>query len=391
MALLYGGNDMEKAMVCALNCGYDTDCTLATAAAFIGQILGASRIPKELIKPIGDDLVMGIQYRRPDMRVSALARDTTRMGVLLAEQAKTGIEFIGAPKVAPLPATAVAAKTTISVKYDGHPSTTSGENKRVTLRIDGELAEGSSLRISAPEGWSAQPAQVPVGPLNRIVEVSLLPDAGAKQLSMHNTFSAEISGKSAAEHQFGVVGEAMWMLLGIHYDALPLQESDKRIAWNHHFVDFDKPYIPEPNPDATKLFREWSGILGKPAIIRAVESEIQLQQLIGLRGEYVTYLARTLICPDDREIAILIGNTDAYRLFINGEKVSSADGPFWWCPYNNTCNVKLKKGQNNILLKLIKRHETLRCSFAFRDVKPRWVLGNDWTIDLADVNPLTLL
>ncbi len=85
LGLLYGGNDLEKVMLSALACGYDTDCTLASAAALVGQILGAKRIPDHLKAPIGSELVMGIQYHRPEMTLSALARDTAQVGVLLAE------------------------------------------------------------------------------------------------------------------------------------------------------------------------------------------------------------------------------------------------------------------------------------------------------------------
>ena len=106
LGLLYGGNDLQEAMLSALRCGYDTDCTLATAAALVGQILGARRIPEALKEPIGDELVMGIQYHRPEMTLTALARDTARMGVLLSRELRTGVEIEAAPALAPLPARA---------------------------------------------------------------------------------------------------------------------------------------------------------------------------------------------------------------------------------------------------------------------------------------------
>jgi len=48
LGILYGQNDLGETMLAALRCGYDTDCTLATSGALIGQILGASRIAKSL-------------------------------------------------------------------------------------------------------------------------------------------------------------------------------------------------------------------------------------------------------------------------------------------------------------------------------------------------------
>ena len=193
---------------------------------------------------------------------------------------------------------------------------------------------------------------------------------------MRNIFSAELPG---LKHSFGVFGEATWMLLGVHYDAVPQAEAQKHLSWQHHFVDPAKAYIPEPGADIAKLFREMSQTLGRPAIIRAREAEIDLEQLIGLRGEYVAYLARKVICPDDREIGVVIGNTDAFTLWINGEKVTSADGPFWWSPYNSVSKTKLVKGENTLLLKLVKRQEKIR--FTLRPPRHRPALDQRQRLD----------
>jgi len=48
IGLLWGGSDMVKTLLSALKCGYDTDCTLASAGAFIGQIACASGLPASI-------------------------------------------------------------------------------------------------------------------------------------------------------------------------------------------------------------------------------------------------------------------------------------------------------------------------------------------------------
>jgi len=121
LALLYGGNDLEKTILCALQCGYDTDCTLATAGAFIGQILGASGIPKKMRDIIGDELVMGIEYHRKEMTLSALARDTAKVGLRLAKTLTTGVEITGGPNVKPFPAKLATEPMRLRVDYPVSP------------------------------------------------------------------------------------------------------------------------------------------------------------------------------------------------------------------------------------------------------------------------------
>jgi len=58
-ALLYGAGDFEKSILLAVNGGYDTDCTAATAGATLGLILGAEGIPSRWIEPIGEGVFIG--------------------------------------------------------------------------------------------------------------------------------------------------------------------------------------------------------------------------------------------------------------------------------------------------------------------------------------------
>jgi len=48
------GKDFGDKLCKAVNCGYDTDCTGATLGALLGILYGASNIPEEWKKPVGD-------------------------------------------------------------------------------------------------------------------------------------------------------------------------------------------------------------------------------------------------------------------------------------------------------------------------------------------------
>ncbi len=391
LGLLYGGNDLQETMLAALRCGYDTDCTLATAAALVGQILGASRIPEHLKRPVGDELVMGIQYRRPEMTLSALARDTARMGVLLARECATGVEITGAPEVAPLPATAKVPATRMWVEYDGLPAAAPGDIVTVTVRVEGEVPESAPLTIAGPAGWTIVPEVAPIDPVHRAVTVALHAPAYPAEWPMRQLFTARLGTNPPITYTFGVAGAGLWQLLGVYYDALPDEKDpvQQRRRFNQHFVSLQRAYLPEPDVDVEAMYQAWSRKLGRPAIVPSYEHEINLSRLIGLRGPYCAYLARTVISPDERSAYIVIGNNDGYRLYLNGEKVGEMDECVWWAPFNNVHRVTLRPGPNRLLLKLLKRGDNLKFTLGLRADTGRRRGHNteDWLVDLADAVP----
>lgn len=59
LGLFYGEGDFERSILCAVNCGQDTDCSGATTGATLGILLGEAGIPEHWRAPIGNDLVVG--------------------------------------------------------------------------------------------------------------------------------------------------------------------------------------------------------------------------------------------------------------------------------------------------------------------------------------------
>ncbi len=53
VGLLYGEGDFANSMLCAINCGEDTDCTAATIGSIFGIIMGYDNIPEKWKAPIG--------------------------------------------------------------------------------------------------------------------------------------------------------------------------------------------------------------------------------------------------------------------------------------------------------------------------------------------------
>ncbi len=392
LGLLYGGNDMQEVMLSALRCGYDTDCTLASAAALVGQILGAGRIPAHLKEPIGDELVMGIEYRRPEMTLSALARDTARMGVLLSRQLNSGCEIEDAPALAPLPPGAQAPATRLCVEYAGLPAAAPGEAVQITVHLEGRQPTADPrpvLRLQGPQGWVVAPEAVTLDEVSTRFTFTLHAPVAPALWPARNLFTLTLDGQMPLSHTFGVAGSGLWKLLGIYYDALP-DENDPlqvRRRFNQHYVSLERAYISEPAPDSARLFADWSRKLGRPALLPSYEHEIDLTRLIGLSGPYCAYLERTIVSPVARDVYLTIGNNDGFRLYLNGENVLETHESVWWAPFNHHCVVHLRQGENRLLLKLLKRSDTLRFTLGLRETGGPHPDFNctDWLVDTCDV------
>jgi len=392
LGLLYGGESLEETMLATLRCGYDTDCTMATAGALLGQMLGASRIPAHLKDAIGDELVMGIEYRREDMTLSGLARDTARVGVLFAKNLNIGLDIMDAPELAPLPTP--PDDYLLEVEYDGLPSAAPGDTVSVTLTLtkrSGEAVDGE-IEVTGSPHWGI----LKVGGLENSATFLLRAHEDVATWAKKNLFSVQLEGKEVGT--FGVAGAALWQVLGVFYDALPPDPDDpvqRERRFPHHFVDLDHAYLQEPPTDPDKLYHEFSTLLGRDAVISSHEHELDLTSLIGLYGAYCAYLARTIKVPETRWAYIVVGNSDGYKLYLNGELVGQADEQVVWTPFNRAYRVKLREGENRMIVKLVKRSDELRFTLGLREGREEPQVGldgrpynrEDWLIEVEDKVP----
>jgi hypothetical protein len=214
----------------------------------------------------------------------------------------------------------------------------------VTVCIDGPIPAGAYISVTVPERWRAEPARFLTDPLQARYPLTLHPPVALDDWRMLNLFQVRIDPSGPGlpgACSFGVAGAGLWRFLGVYYDALPDagNPTQQRRSFNQHFVSLDRPY-----------------------------------------------LARTLISPAEREAYFVIGNNDAYRLYLNGVCVSEMDEMVWWSPFNNVCKVTLYKGQNQLLLKLLKRGDELKFTFGVRQCTghPGGFNCEDWMVDLVD-------
>jgi hypothetical protein len=76
------GDDFEDAILKAVNCGYDTDCTAATLGAILGMIMGLTNLPLKWTDPLGDGIVVSKPVKGFDIprNLHELTARTIRMG-----------------------------------------------------------------------------------------------------------------------------------------------------------------------------------------------------------------------------------------------------------------------------------------------------------------------
>ncbi|MGI6166490.1 MAG: ADP-ribosylglycohydrolase family protein [Limnochordia bacterium] len=88
------GTDFGDAILKAVNCGYDTDCTGATLGAILGIILGRDALPQKWIEPVGDEIMVTPTVHGFDApkTLKELTDRTCRMGmkVLMMQNALAG-------------------------------------------------------------------------------------------------------------------------------------------------------------------------------------------------------------------------------------------------------------------------------------------------------------
>ncbi len=60
LALLFCGNDFEKAISISVHAAFDTDCNGATVGSIMGMVLGAKALPEKWINPLNDTVLSSV-------------------------------------------------------------------------------------------------------------------------------------------------------------------------------------------------------------------------------------------------------------------------------------------------------------------------------------------
>jgi hypothetical protein len=390
LSLLYGEHDFGKTQLIALNCGYDTDCTCATAGAILGIIGGAGTIPEEWKRQAKDTFVIGIDVKRPTDRISDLATDTCRVGVAMSRTINPEIMIEEVPvdlDVDRIPTSPPSDHVEFTVDYVGKPEIDPVSPKELLLTVRNLSKERRTgrlkLEVSAEciispavvelhiPGRTAQdiPVWVQVNPETECFAAAVIIQAIWEE---NDTLVKEAAIGLATGQPYYVIGP-FWDLYDTrsmdaesYYDRVTKRKARPRGAENfNNYVSLDRAYISEIS------FAE----LPEGRTYYAAEHKLPMNQWIGAAGPACLYLVQDLAVEEERDVRLMVGNNDAFRIWVNDVQVAESRDPWYWMPYNHDITVTLQKGKNRIVAKVIRRGRDSEFSLGYAKPKShvRWI------------------
>ena len=394
IALLYGGEDLWKVINIAFRCGYDTDCTCATAAAVWGIQHGAEKIPEDLKALVNDRFVIGIDLKRTDNSIRKLAEETCALGRKLAEENISTTENGFGPNVN------TEETLDIDILYTDRPAIGFNDHCGIGIRLKNHfpIEKEWNLRIAGlPLGWRAVPEHqtlVLEPGQEKTAEVLIETTDDVKILYSKNLLKA-VAGDDVQEFRrcFGIAGASEWTAAGPYFENLE-KDDPPGIPSAHgegcilptlecmvnNAVYLEKEYIDEQNFAQAFSVEETCRVHG-------YEDLLPLDEAFPFQGQGCIYLRQKLVSDTEQDVWAVIGNNDGFKLWVNGELCLEQDEIRLWTPYNNYQTVHLKKGVNEVVIKVLKRTESMKFSIAFRKHEGEHFHRKRWCVDLGCENP----
>ncbi len=388
IALLYGKNDLDTTINIAFRCGYDTDCTCATAGSLLGIAMGAAAIDPALKKMVDDQFVVGIDLERTNNSIIQLSKETCALGV--EAQLMSGCTITDIPPDVTIPVRQPSAALSISVEYAGAPAIGYQDSCAICIAVTNNSSQpvSDTLTIEGlPAGWTidCDCVHLCVQAKHTVVLKNCVhtPEA-VIEIANTNLMTVRFSGY---ERIFGIAGASIWTAVGPFFEALdkpdpegiPSPHGEGCIlptleCMVNNYVDLEKPYLDEHH--LQKAMADEDSV-----VINAYEDLLPLDREFTFEGQGCIYLSQTVLSPDAREVWFIIGNNDGFKLWVNGQEIIKKDEIRLWTPYNNYCLAKLSKGENHIAIKLLRRTESAKFSFGIRKYEGEHFHRKQWYTD----------
>lgn len=389
LALYFGKGNFITTTMTALNCGFDTDCTASTSGAILGILHGGERLLKANGFP-EQSFILEVDAPRRSGKIRDLAEDTCRVGLHFAEHLNRALEIASAPAVAPIPL-APPDPVEMSVEYGGTPSIAPGQTRavRIHFRNTTDAALSVNASIQTPALWSAAPATAaiqlpPKSATAWELEVSVPPTIQTMPEINLCRVHAGLPGDREFTHEFGLAGAAVWEVFGpfwhnnvemprlklkeSYYAHIPGKDKDDNAdqVRTYHLNTRIDPAREFMTPEELESHGRPGDATREPVLFFSPEDRFSVNDVVGFQGPCAVYMIRRMISPEDRTVGVLVGHTDAFRLWINGNLISERDTVDWWTAENvHVHDVPLKKGVNTIVVKLSRRAQDALFSLLF--------------------------
>ena len=379
-ALLKGNMDLIKTSMDALNCGFDTDCTCATAGAVIGVIRGAKSLIEEY--DLGDvKFVLGVRSPDHSDSVYDLSVEIAELGAYLSpfvmeDAPEKTFEF------------AQRDPLVFDVFYPEGPSISLGQSKTVTLSILNTTEKEISTSLCVTGFGTTTCHGIGLSDGKRInLPLTFSVPADTRELYEKNLVhvSYALDGKEYG-YDFGLSGAALWKVTGPIWKTDPECTTEALLAVPNYWhlfggvqhdgdstdvvrrfhlnfaPDTDTAYLTEE-----ELFRapDQNGKYVEEVFVQEQDS-FTMDDLFGFKGPCTAYLSRILLCPEDMEVCVQVGHSAPFALWINREKIAERKTCDTWTAENvHVQGVKLKKGENRIVLRLTRVNADAKYNLIF--------------------------
>jgi hypothetical protein len=339
MALTLGHGNFAETVRLAVNSGWDTDCTAATAGALLGIMKGISILPADWVSKMGKTLACGIAVKHRHASFEELTDDTARVGVEVARLRNTAIDFQGAPDVplrpAPIPDIA------LDVAYPEDPVLSPSRPTPVRLRFCNASARPRSgawrLELAAHLTCTVVDGTLDLA-VGETREVEVLVSARPGPLWDRNPLVLQWrddDGSTTRRFHFGLGGARLWRVYGPYWDmwdttrytVCPYHHDDVLMmphggdSWNQ-YARLDRAYIDEDRLLHEDIHEEL------PEQIEAGEDYLDGAQLAGFRGQACFYLVRELVAARPCRVNFHLTSNSPIAAWFDGREIARRErGP----------------------------------------------------------------
>lgn len=381
--LLLCGRDPIKTGLTALNCGFDTDCTCASAGAMLGILLGGRKF-SELTGMADLRYVLSV---RADPRSDKTDDLADEIALLAASMPHKNAVIDGAPEAGR--AFEAPPEYSLSYEYAGLPCASPGKPCRADIVVRHAGPIRGTLYIEYPEPLCGEEKKEIAGEGTARATVTVAVADGTEVFPQKNIIKVRFETDcGAVTGEFGVCCADVWRVDGPFWRTepaiLPDQLEGGKSYWafmkpgknegestdnvRDFHLDFardtETPYV---SPD--ELFEPfepgYSGGRIKRYFYREQDS-FRLSDISDFYGPCTFYLSQKLICGEDRTVYIQLGRTAPFELYLNGELLSRRDDCDTFTSENvHISGVKLKKGENRLVLRLTQINGDSKWSLVF--------------------------
>lgn len=352
-SFLLKGKDFIGAITEALRCGFDADCTCATLGSIIGILSGGEKL-KELFGIKDATYKLGVKSDRTDFSVSSLAREIVELSDKFRNQKLTDKR--------------------VYAEQRGEPVISFGGKKKIKIKVflPESIAE-ANIRVKPDEPLYCKQTDFYVTKINNIVNFTVflpkkdvLPEGVGGEIYYKNEKIGRFG--LSVKRQFAVYGP-FWknevvippLVDGLTYGKF-IPKGKNRDEFMDHMRLFHLSCLPDDEhikrlSDLNKEFYE---------IVEASTDIVKLSETSGFEGDSVYYYKTFFRIDHELETGLQIGCNVPLKVWLNDELLCDVTGNRTYYPeVAHKLNLKLSKGVNRLVFRVIKNNENAKFSYQF--------------------------